>query len=107
MNTFFIESAIGYNVTLSSRFDAFLGGGAGVAICNPDGLPSETNFAVNYGVGGRYLFSHSRLAVRGDVRMHQVFHAMEDTRDMMAVAPVGNNLFALELSLGISVFLGR
>jgi hypothetical protein len=107
MNTFFIESVIGYNVALSSRFDAFLGGGAGVAICSPDGLPSETDFAVNYGVGGRYLFAHSRLAVRGDVRMHQVFHAMEDTRDMMAVAPVGNNLFALELSLGISVFLGR
>jgi hypothetical protein len=107
VNTFFIESVIGYNVTLSPRFDAFLGGGVGVAICSPDDLPSETDFAVNYGVGGRYLFAHSRLAVRGDVRMHQVFHAMEDTRDVMAVAPVGGNLFALELSLGVSVFLGR
>ena len=107
MNTFFIESVIGYNVTLSSRFDAFLGGGVGVAICNPDGLPAETDLAVNYGIGGRYFFANSRLAVRGDVRMHQVLNAMEDTRELVRAAPVGGDLFALELSLGVSVFLGR
>lgn len=107
VNTYFIESVIGYNVTLSSRFEAFLGGGAGVAICVPDGIASETDFAVNYGVGGRYLFANSRLAVRGDVRMHQVFNAMQDTRELVGAPANERDLFALELSLGISVFLGR
>ena len=107
VNTYFIESVIGYNVTLSSRFEAFLGGGAGVAICVPDGMASETDFAVNYGVGGRYLFANSRLAVRGDVRMHQVFNAMQDTRELIGAPANEADLFALELSLGISVFLGR
>ncbi len=107
VNTFFIESVIGYNFTLSSKFDAFLGGGAGVAICSPDGLPSETDFAVNYGVGGRYFFANSRLAVRGDVRMHQVLDAMRETRELVGVPSVEGDLFALELSLGVSVFLGR
>lgn len=107
IDTFFIESVIGYNLELSSRFDAFLGGGAGVAICDPDELPSETDFAVNYGVGGRYLFANSRLAVRGDVRMHQVFNAMQDTRELLGAPPRERDLFALELSLGVSVFLGR
>jgi len=107
VNTYFIESVIGYNVTLSSRFEAFLGGGAGVAICVPDGMASETDFAVNYGVGGRYLFANSRLAVRGDARMHQVFNAMQDTRELIGAPANESDLFALELSLGISVFLGR
>lgn len=107
VNTFFIESVFGYNFELSSRFDAFLGGGAGVAICSPDGMPSETDFALNYGIGGRYLFANSRLAVRGDVRMHQVLNAMRDTRELAGVPAIERDLFALELSLGVSVFLGR
>jgi hypothetical protein len=107
VNTFFVESVFGYNITLSSKFDAFFSGGVGVAICSPDRLPSETDFAVNYGVGGRYFFANSRLAVRGDVRMHQVLNAMAETRELVRAAPVGGDLFALELSLGISVFLGR
>jgi hypothetical protein len=107
INTFFIESVLGYNVNLSSRFDAFLGGGVGVAICSPDDLPSETDFAVNYGVGGRYLFANSRLAARADVRMHQVFNAMQDTRELVGAPSIERDLFALELSIGISVFLGR
>jgi hypothetical protein len=107
VNTFFVESVFGYNITLSSAFDAFFSGGAGVAICDPDRLPSETDFALNYGVGGRYYFAASRLAVRGDIRMHQVLNAMAETRELVRAAPVGSDLFALELSLAISVFLGR
>lgn len=107
VNTFFVESVLGYNITLSSKFDAFFSGGVGAAICSPDGLPSETDLALNYGVGGRYFFANSRLAVRGDVRMHQVLNAMAETRELVNAPPVGGDLFALELSLGISVFLGR
>lgn len=107
VNIFFIESALGYNFDLSSRFDAFLGGGAGVAILRPDGLPNETDFAVNYGAGGRYKFANSRMAVRADVRMHQVIGAFEDTRIAMADMAPARDLFALELSVGVSVFLGR
>ncbi len=107
VNTFFIESFLGYNVTISPRFDAFLGGGAGVAILNPDGFPSESDFAMNYGVGGRYKFANSRLAVRGDVRMHQVFGVLQDTRVELGDMAPGEDLFALELSVGVSVFLGR
>jgi hypothetical protein len=106
-NIFFVESVLGYNFDISARFDAFLGGGVGAAISTPDDMPSETDLALNYGVGGRYKFADSRLAVRGDVRMHQVLDAMQDFRGLAGVPASDRDVFALELSVGVSVFLGR
>ncbi len=106
LTVFFVEAALGYNVTLSQKAELFFVGGAGVAICAPDGMASETDFALNYGLGGRYFLS-PRLAVRGDVRMHQVLSALERTRDRIMVDPVRQDLYALELSIGVSFFIGR
>ncbi len=106
VNMFFIEGVLGYDIALSQKADLFLVGGAGVAICAPDGMDSETDFALNYGLGGRY-FLNPRLAIRGDVRMHQVFDAFAETRDLNMVDPVREDLFALELSIGVSYFIGR
>jgi hypothetical protein len=106
LTVFFVEAALGYNVTLSQKAELFLVGGAGVAICTPEGMDSETDFALNYGLGGRYFLS-PKLALRGDVRMHHVLDAMADTRERILVDPVREDLFALELSIGVSYFIGR
>ena len=106
LTVFFVEAALGYNVTLSEKAELFLVGGAGVAICTPDGMEAETDFALNYGLGGRY-FLNPKLALRGDVRMHHVLDAMADTRELIVVDPVREDLFALELSIGVSYFIGR
>ncbi len=100
------EGALGYDIALSQKAELFLVGGAGVAICVPEGMESETDFALNYGLGGRYFLS-PRLALRGDVRMHHVLDAMADTRERILVDPVREDLFALELSIGVSYFIGR
>ncbi|MEE9471178.1 MAG: hypothetical protein V3W32_05610, partial [Gemmatimonadota bacterium] len=47
------------------------------------------------------------LAVRGDVRMHHIFDAFAGTRELILVDPVWRDLFALELSIGVSYFIGR
>jgi hypothetical protein len=106
VNVFFIEGVLGYDIALSQKADLFLVGGAGVAICAPDGMDSETDFALNYGFGGRY-FLNPRLALRGDVRMHHILDAFADTRERILVDPVREDLFALELSIGVSYFIGR
>ena len=106
LTVFFVEGALGYNVTLSQKAELFLVGGAGVAICVPERMDSETDFALNYGLGGRY-FLNPRLAIRGDVRMHHVLDALTDTRERILVDPVREDLFALELSIGVSYFIGR
>ena len=106
LTVFFVQAALGYDIALSQKADLFLVGGAGVAICDPDGMDSETDFALNYGLGGRY-FLNPRLALRGDVRMHHVLDAMTDTRERILVDPVREDLFALELSIGVSYFIGR
>ncbi len=106
LTVFFVEAALGYNVTLSQKAELFFVGGAGVAICVPERMDSETDFALNYGLGGRYYLS-PRLALRGDVRMHQVFDALAETRERILVDPVREDLFALELSIGVSYFIGR
>ncbi len=106
LTVFFVEAALGYNITLSQKAELFFAGGAGVAICVPERMESETDFALNYGLGGRYYLS-PRLALRGDVRMHHVLDAMADTRERILVDPVRRDLFALELSIGVSYFIGR
>ncbi len=106
VSMFFIGGVLGYDIALSQKAELFLVGGAGVAICAPDGMASETDFALNYGLGGRY-FLNPRLALRGDIRMHQVFDAFAETRDLNMVNPVREDLFALELSVGVSYFIGR
>jgi hypothetical protein len=106
VNVFLVEAVFGYNFFLSQRFDAFLSAGPGLAICNPDGLDAETDLALNYGVGGRYFFN-KRIGIRGDIRMHQVLDAMGDTRSRILVDPVQRDLWALELSIGVSVLLGK
>ncbi|MEE9185341.1 MAG: outer membrane beta-barrel protein [Acidimicrobiia bacterium] len=106
VNVFFIEGVLGYDIALSQKAELFLVGGAGVAICAPDGMDSETDFALNYGLGGRYFLS-PKLALRGDVRMHQIFDAFAETRERILVDPVREDLFALELSIGVSYFIGR
>jgi len=106
VNVFLIEGVLGYDIALSQKAELFLVGGAGVAICAPDGMDSETDFVLNYGLGGRY-FLNPRLALRGDVRMHQIFDAFAETRALMLADPVRQDLFALELSIGVSFFIGR
>jgi len=93
-------------IDASAGFDAFLSAGPGVAICDPDGMDAESDFALNYGAGGRYFFNQ-RIGVRGDVRMHQVMNSMGHTRRERLVEPVDSDLFALELSIGVSVVLGK
>jgi len=106
VNVFLLEAVFGYNFFLSQRFDAFLSVGPGIAICSPDGLDAETDFALNYGVGGRYFFNN-RIGVRGDIRMHQIMNAMGDTRSEILADPGQQDLWALELSIGVSVLLGK
>ena len=106
VNVFLLEAVFGYNFFLSQRFDAFLSAGPGVAICSPDGLDAETDFTLNYGVGGRYFFNN-RIGVRGDVRMHQIMSAMGGTRAEILADPGRQDLWALELSIGVSVLLGK
>jgi len=106
VNVFLVEAVFGYNFFLSQRFDAFLSAGPGVAICSPDGLDAETDFTLNYGVGGRYFFNN-RIGVRGDIRMHQIMDAMGDTRSKILADPGQQDLWALELSVGVSVLLGK
>jgi hypothetical protein len=39
--------------------------------------------------------------------MHLVLDAFADTRELILVDPVREDLFALELSTGVSYFIGR
>ena len=106
VNVWIVEAVLGYNFFISRRFDAFLSAGPGVVICDPDGMDAESDFALNYGAGGRYFFN-KRIGVRGDLRMHQVMNVMDGTRREILVDPVQRDLFALELSIGVSVVLGK
>ena len=48
-----------------------------------------------------------RRRAEGDVRMHHILDAFADTRERILVDPVREDLFALELSIGVSYFIGR
>jgi len=39
--------------------------------------------------------------------MHHIFDAFAGTRELILVDPVWRDLFALELSIGVSYFIGR
>jgi outer membrane protein OmpA-like peptidoglycan-associated protein len=105
-NLFLLGGALGYNIQPMQNLQVFPVVGLGAAIFKPKALASETDFTVEYGGGFRYFMS-PKLALRGDIRWHQVPNAMQDIRDRLAGTSVPHpTLWGLELSGGLSLFVG-
>jgi outer membrane protein OmpA-like peptidoglycan-associated protein len=105
-NLYLVGPAVGYNVQPTQKLQLFPMVGVGAATFKPDSLGSETQLALDLGGGFRYFVS-PKLAVRGDLRWHQIPNAMRDIRDRLAGAPVPHpTLSGLELSAGLSLSLG-
>ncbi len=103
-NTFFGGGAIGYNIQPAQDIQVFGVVGAGAVLWDAELAIRETQLRFNYGLGARY-FVGPKLAVRTDVRMHHIPSALEKLRAESAGGAVADgNLFALELSVGISLF---
>ncbi len=105
-NLFLLGGVLGYNIQPMQNLQVFPEVGVGAAIFKPTAISSETQLAFLYGAGFRYFVS-PKLALRGDVRWHQVPNAMRDIRDRLAGSAVPHsNLWGLELSGGLSLFVG-
>lgn len=105
LNTFIFDGAVGYNLQPLSNLQLFGAVGGGAMVWDPDGVDTEAEFALKYAVGAR-LFATPRLAFRGEARMHHVPDALPQTRIDFGGAPESRDLWALELSAGLSFFLG-
>lgn len=106
LNTWWFTGAVGYNFQLGSSGQIFPIVGAGAAYFRVDEFVDETDFALSYGVGGRY-YVWSDLAVRGDARYHHVPNALVSAREDATGGPVAEaDLWMLELSVGVTYFFG-
>ncbi len=106
LSSWWFTGVVGYNLQFGSDAQVFAAGGAGAVRWNADTLTPETDFALSYGVGGRY-YVWSDLAVRVDGRMHHVPNALKATREE-AYGPgrPDEDLFLAELSVGVTYFVG-
>ncbi len=104
VNSFWFEGQLGYNLQPIRNLQLFISGGAGPVLFDTN-VETETNLALDYGLGARYFVSR-RVAIRGDARMHQVIDALEKTRQVFNPAADPSDLFVLELSGGLSFYLG-
>ena len=106
-NVYMYGGTVGYNFQPARRLQLFLAGGADAVSWHPDGFDSETDLAFKYGGGVRFYLA-PQFALRGDVRWHQVRDAFQDTRaQALGVSQATEeDLYGLELSAGLSVFLG-
>jgi len=109
MQTWWYSGVIGYNFQIGQNLQLFPVFGIGGANFNIDyeDLPSETNFAFTYGVGAKFYVWHN-VAVRADIRQHQVINALETTREAATGQPdvPSADMYMNELSIGVSYFLG-
>ncbi len=107
VNSFFFGGALGYSFWPQDDFQGFVIAGADAAHLRPDRLSTRTELSLNGGVGGR-LFLTDRHAIRGDARMRWIPSAVGDIQnDLMGGADIlSENLWALELSVGVSFFPG-
>lgn len=105
--TFLFAADAGYNFQPTQRLQIFVNGGAEAVVWDTGDFDTESNFALRYGTGARYYLAPN-VAVRGDVRWHQVLDALQETRaTALGVATAAEeDLWALELSAGVSIFLG-
>jgi hypothetical protein len=102
LNSFPVLGAVGYTFHVSHNFQLFPSLGAGAVFWRPDETPSGADLDLMAGVGGR-LFLTRNHALRADMRVHHVPGALEATLRDLDVS-TGQNLWALELSFGVSWF---
>lgn len=104
LNSWFFGGDLGLNFIDKDdpqhRLQAYLALGAEAVYFNPDGLPRETDFSWIYGIGARYLLT-PRVAMRTDIRMHQVRSALRKTLEDLAGLEA-QDMYLLELSVGVS-----
>lgn len=103
MNSWWLGGTLGYNVDVARQVQLFPVVGAGLVIWELD--ETQREFTVHYGLGGRY-FVDRQLALRADARMHQVPDALGEIRGQFGPADRKQDLFNLELSVGVSYLLG-
>lgn len=96
--------ALGYNLRLHDRFQLFAAVGGGAHRWSPDGSASETDYSLNYGGGARIFLTRS-IALRGDVRMHQVPDAFSTAKARVGL-PADETFWGWEFSGGLSFHLG-
>lgn len=104
---FLLGGSAGYNLQPTRRLQIFVSGGAEAVIWDPGGFGSETDLGIKYGTGVRFFVAPG-VAVRGDLRWHQVRDALQDTRAEALGVPnaAEEDLWAMEISGGLSIFLG-
>ena len=106
MTTWWFTGVIGYNFQFGQNFQLFPVLGAGVAHFVIRDFSPETDFALSYGLGARY-YVWNNVAIRADLRQHQVPDALRGIREEATGGPVPEaDLFMNELSIGVSYFLG-
>ena len=103
-NAFFTGATVGYNLQPRRHLQLFVAAGAGLATWAAELSQRQTQPRLNYGVGARY-FVTPRLAVRSDLRIHQIPSALDELRsEVLGSTVTGGTLYAGEASIGVSLF---
>lgn len=105
--TLLFGGSAGYNFQPTSRLQIFVSGGAEAVVWDVDRFGTEADVGIKYGAGARYFLAPG-LAIRGDVRWHQIRDALQTTRAgaLGAVSAAEKDLWGMEISGGVSIFLG-
>jgi outer membrane protein OmpA-like peptidoglycan-associated protein len=105
LNAYFGSALLGYDINLHRRVQVFAVGGLGLAHWRPENLDSENDIAFTYGGGGR-LFLTDNLSLTGEVRMHQVRKAMEQTSNAILGYSANETFWGWGFTGGFSYFFG-
>ncbi|MDH3222980.1 MAG: OmpA family protein [Gemmatimonadota bacterium] len=103
-NAFFTGGTVGYNLQPRRNVQLFVAAGAGLAVWGAELSQRQVQPRFNYGVGARYFLT-PQLAIRSDLRIHQVPSALEDLRtETLGTTVSGGTLYGAEASIGVSFF---
>ncbi len=105
LNAYFGNALLGYDVNLHKYAQLYAVGGLGLAHWRPDGLDAETDFAFTYGLGTR-LFFNDNLALVGEVRMHQINKAMQNTSRTILGYGNGETFWGWAFTGGLAYYFG-
>ena len=105
VDAIFANALLGYTIPVHKYVDFYAVGGVGQAMFRPDDADNETQFSLTYGAG-THLFLTPNIALKGEIRMHQVDEALVETsRTVTGITP-NETLWGWAYTVGLSWFPG-
>ena len=105
LNAYFANALVGFTIPLHKYVDIYAVGGIGQAMWRPEDLDSENDFAYTYGAG-THLFLTPNIALKGEVRMHQIDEALVNTSQALTGTPANETFWGWAYTVGLSWFPG-